>query len=124
MAPLDPESGKAAAPLVGTALENGVGYLITAVLTWVASRLNVGKKINALDRNLTKKLDAFKEEMMLRQSELESQIASMAQELYGAKGNGGMIKSLELVQADVAALNERSAGMDAKLDILIKRGGL
>lgn len=123
MTPLDPESAKGA-PLVTTAVENGVGYVVTAALTWVASRLNVSKKISKLETTVTTQLDDFKEEMMQRQGELESQIASMAQELYGAKGNGGMIKSLEQVQTDVGLLNERSAGMDAKLDILIRRGGV
>ncbi len=121
MAPLDPEAAKVGHALTDSVAETGLIALVTAVMTWVISRLTVSARIAQLESTVTERLDVFQSDILRRQSEIEGRVHSIHQELYGAQGDGGMMRSLERLQSDVEIIKESTARLNANLEILLRR---
>jgi hypothetical protein len=121
MAPLDPTTSKVGFVLTETVAETGIASLVTAVLTWVISRLTVSARIGKLEVMVSRRLDGFQADMLRRQSEIEGRVHSISQELYGAQGDGGMMRSLEQLHCDVQIIKDRTARLDANLELLLHR---
>lgn len=130
MSPFDPESSTQAGEwTIRTAYEHGVGYLVPAVIGWLASRLRIAKRvedsarttskqIDQLGVDLRKELTAMKGEIMERLEEVERRQQSLGQEMWGAHGHGGVAAHLEAMERRIEGISRSTSAIEAQLKTL------
>ncbi|GAB1340875.1 hypothetical protein [Gemmatimonas sp.] len=122
---LDPEHSVAAVAAGQSSLkafaESAVAYLATVLMTWLLSRLLVGRRLTKLETKHATDLAELEERLMEKFSTLSHDHAALAQEVWGAQQQNGLRGEVEKVKTMQQRHGETLASIKAMLELLIKQ---